>query len=216
MRKNLGLLAILALFIVVVALSGCSNINTNKINDNSTKVAIFNNGNTWAQIELIANGTHKNGTKTTVWIEAFIKPKDNVTIDFSELFGYGDKPLPAGTIIRVQSWKGLFNNTTAVGDEGTLNLTFQGWSLNRYPTPKDNTTNVTFNPITIYQLPSNINDSVVFIAKTEEELAKIQGYDTADQEPVYEEEIIIVNDDLSVTIIITRPPELCRAIASLI
>ncbi|MGI6483869.1 MAG: hypothetical protein ACOX08_11480 [Methanobacterium sp.] len=51
-----------------------------------------------------------------------------------------------------------------------------------------------------------------FVATTEEELEKIAGYDTAEQEPIYEEEIITVNADGTVTITITVPPELCRAL----
>lgn len=217
MKKNLGLLAVLAVVIVVVAVSGCSNNNTtNNINDKSTKVAIMNYGTSWAHVELVANATHKNGTNMTIWADTFIKPNDNVTIDLSDLLGYGNEPLPAGTTIRVQSWKGLFNNTTGVGDEETLNLTFQGWSNNRYPTADDNTTNVTFDPVPIYQLPATINESIVFVATNEEELAKIQGIDTAEEEPIFEEEVIIVNADGSVTIIVTTPPELCRAIASIV
>ena len=219
MRKNLGLLAILAVVIVVVAVSGCNNNNTtnsNDVNAKSTKLAIINNGDTWMQIELVANVTHKNGTNMTVYVENFIKPKENVTVDLSKMLGYGNEPLPAGTTIRVQSWKGLFNETNGVGDEGTLNITFQGWSKNLYPTADDQETPVTFNPVPIFQLPSEINKSVSFIATNEEELAKISGYDTAEQEPIYEEEIITVNADGTVTITITVPPELCRAIASLV
>lgn len=217
MRKNLGLLAVLAVVIVVVAISGCSNNNNNQnINDKSTKLAITNNGTTWAHVELVGNATHKNGTNMTIWADTFIKPDDNVTIDLSDILGYGNEPLPPGTTIRFQSWKGLFNNTTGVGDENTLNITFQGWSNNRYPTANDNMTNVTFSPMTVYQLHPDINESVVFLATTEEELAKIHKYDTSVEEPVYEEEILIVNQDGSVTIILSVPPELCRAIASIV
>lgn len=219
MRKNLGLLAILAVVIVVVAVSGCNNNNTtnsNDVNAKSTKLAIINNGNTWMQIELVANVTHKNGTNMTVYVENFIKPKENVTVDLSQMLGYGDEPLPPGTTIRVQSWKGLFNETNGVGEEGTLDFDFQGWSNTLYPTDKDQKTPVTFNPVPIFKLPAEITKSESFIAFSEEELAKIAGFDTADQEPVYEEEIITVNADGTVTITITNPPELCRAIASLV
>ena len=219
MRKNLGLLAILAVVIVVVAVSGCNNNNTangTNVSAKSTKLAIMNNGDTWMQIELVANVTHKNGTNMTVYVENYIKPKENVTVDLSQMLGYGDEPLPAGTTIRVQSWKGLFNETNGVGEEGTLDFDFQGWSNTLYPTDKDQKTPVTFNPVPIFKLPAEINESVSFIATTEEELAKIAGYDTAEQEPVYEEEIITVNADGTVTITITKPPELCRAIASLV
>ncbi len=218
MRKNLGLLAILAVVIMVVAVSGCNDNSTDDttVNEKSTKLAIINNGDTWLQVELVANITHKNGTNMIVYVENFIKPEENVTVDLSKMLGYGNEPLPAGTTIRVQSWKGLFNETNGVGEEGTIDFDFQGWSNTRYPTEKDNKTPVTFSPVPIYKLHPDINESVSFIAFTEEELAKIAGYDTADQEPVYEEEIITVNADGTVTITITKPPELCRLIASIV
>jgi outer membrane murein-binding lipoprotein Lpp len=219
MRKNLGLLAVLAVVLVVVAISGCSdntntNSNVNTINEKSTKLAIYNNGTTWAHVELVANATNKNGSNMTLWADTFIKPNGNLTIDLSNALGYGDEPLPAGTTIRVQSWKGLFDTTG--GGEGTLNITFQGWSNTRYPTANDNSTNVTFNPLTINTLPSNITDSIAYIATTPEELANIQSIDTSDQEPLYEEEVIIINADGSVTIIISQVPELCQAIVSIV
>ena len=176
MRKNLGLLAVLAVVMVVVAVSGCNNNNNTTgtdVNAKSTKVAIMNHGDTWAQVELVANVTHKNGTNMTVYIENFIKPDENVTIDLSQIMGYGNEPLPAGTTIRVQSWKGLFNETKGVGGIGTLDIEFQGWSNTLYPTEKDNKTPVTFNPVPIFQLPKEINQSVSFVATTEEELEKI-------------------------------------------
>lgn len=217
MRKNLGLLAVLAVVIVVVAVSGCSNNNTTNnttINEKSTKLAIYNNGTTWMQIELVGNATAKNGTNLTVYAEAFIKPNGTATIDLSQILGYGDQALPAGTTIRFQSWKGLFNPTA--GGEGTLNLTLQGWSNTLKPGTNDKTTNVTFTPVPIYQLPANINDTTVFLALNPTELSKITPFDTADQEPVYEEETITVNADGTVTVVISRVPELCRAIASIV
>ena len=150
----------------------------------------------------------------TLWADTFIKPNGNLTLDLSQALGYGNEPLPAGTTIRVQSWKGLFNTTG--GGEGTLNIGFQGWSNTRYPEAKDAITNVTYTPLIISTLPSNITDSIAFIATTPEELAKIQPIDTSDQEPLYEEELIVVNADGTVTITITRVPELCRAIASIV
>ncbi|PKL71302.1 MAG: hypothetical protein CVV29_11345 [Methanobacteriales archaeon HGW-Methanobacteriales-2] len=222
MKNKLGLFAILAVVIVVVAVSGCndntstSNTTTNAsaINEKSTKLAILNNGTTWAHVEMVANATHKNGTNMTLWADTFVKPNGNLTMDLSQALGYGDEPLPAGTTIRVQSWKGLFN--TQAGGEGTLNIGFEGWSNTRYPPANAQITNVTYNPVPIFALPANVTDSIAFIATTPEELAKIQSIDTPDQEPLYEEEIIVVNADGSVTITVTRPPELCRAIASIV
>jgi len=220
MKNKLGLFAILAVVIVVVAVSGCNdntssnNTNASAINEKSTKLAIINNGTTWAHVEMVANATHKNGTNMTLWADTFVKPNGNLTIDLSQALGYGNEPLPAGTTIRVQSWKGLFNTTG--GGVGSLNIAFQGWSNTLYPPSTAQATNVTFNPLNISTLPSNITDSVAYIATTPEDLAKIQSVDTPDQEPLFEEELIVVNADGSVTITITRVPELCRAIASIV
>ncbi|MFA0833859.1 MAG: hypothetical protein ACC609_07610 [Methanobacterium formicicum] len=221
-NQKIGLLAILAVVIVVVAVSGCNDntktngttVNASAINENSTKIAIFNNGSTWAHVELDANATNKNGTSTTIGADTFIKPNGNVTIDLSEALGYGNTPLPAGTVIRVQSWKGLFNTTG--GGTGALNIAFQGWSNTRYPTASANSTNVTYNPLSISTLPANITDSIAYIATTPAELAKIQSIDTSSQEPLYEEELITVNADGSVTIVISKVPELCSAISSIV
>ncbi|EKQ54216.1 MAG: hypothetical protein B655_0873 [Methanobacterium sp. Maddingley MBC34] len=222
MRKNLGLLAILAVVIVVVAVSGCSNNNSNNttnvnaINEKSTKVALYNNNNdTWLQVELVGNVTFKNGTNATFYSDVYVKPNGNATIDLSQLLGYGNEKLPANTTIRFQSWKGLFN-TTNVGSQGNVNLTFQGWSNTLKPGADDKTTNVTYNPLTIYLLDSKINDTTIFVAFSPEELAKITPYDTAEQEPLYEEELIFVDENGKVTITVTRAPELCRAISSIV
>ena len=40
------------------------------------------------------------------YIEGYIKPGSNVKMDLSNLAGYGNNQLPAGTKIRVLSWKG--------------------------------------------------------------------------------------------------------------
>ncbi|MDY9922924.1 hypothetical protein [Methanobacterium sp.] len=220
MKNKLGLFAILAVVIVVVAVSGCNdntssnNTNASAINEKSTKLAIINNGTTWAHVEMVANATHKNGTNMTLWADTFVKPNGNLTIDLSQALGYGNEPLPAGTTIRVQSWKGIFNTTG--GGVGSLNIGFQGWSNTLYPPSTAQVTNVNFNPLNISTLPSNVTDSVAFIATTPEDLAKIQSVDTPDQEPLFEEELIVVNADGSVTITVTRVPELCRAIASIV
>ncbi|MBI4813011.1 MAG: hypothetical protein HY802_01165 [Methanobacterium sp.] len=217
MKNKLGLFAILAVVIVVVAVSGCNDNTSNNstsVNEKSTKLAIINNGTTWAHVEMVANATHKNGTNMTIWADTFIKPNGNLTLDLSQLLGYGNEPLPAGTTIRVQSWKGLFNTTG--GGVGTLNIGFEGWSNTLYPASNALITNVTFNPLNISTLPSNITDSIAYVATTPEDLAKIQSIDTTDQEPLFEEELIVVNADGSVTITITRVPELCRAIVSIV
>jgi hypothetical protein len=97
-----------------------------------TKLELKSNDNlAWEHTELeIINTTFKNGTKGNVYIEAWVKPGENVTIDLSNILGYGNTPLPAGTI-RIESWRGLYNPTAG----GTSNFadTLQGWSNTNTP-----------------------------------------------------------------------------------
>jgi hypothetical protein len=223
MKKIAAIPALLIFIFVVVAASGCikipSNINTNAntINENSTKLALYNNGNTWAQVELVANVTNKDGENITIYSDTFTKPSPNgnITIDLSQLLGYGNEKLPAGTTIRVLSWKGLFNNTN-IGGTGTLNITMQGWSNTLKPGADDEKVNITFTPLTIYKLPSNITDNTIFLVNNPKDLSKISFYDSSDQEILFEEELITVDSNGKVTIRVTTPPELCSAISSIV
>ena len=189
--------------------------NTNQVQAATTKVAIQNNGSTWAQVEMVMNNvTMKNGTVKTIYIESYVKPKGNVTIDLSQLLGYDNEKLPAGTTIRIQSWKGLFNETPSGTDN--LNISFQGWSNNLDPQPTDEIVPVNYGPLPVAQLPASITDSIFW---SSDDLAKMQDViplDTASQEILYEEEVITVDADGKVTITITVPPELCQAIASIV
>ena len=71
--------------------------------------------------------TLKNGTVQNYYVEGYMKPGGNVTMDLSGLAGYGNQPLPAGTSIRVLAWKGLFNQTLTT-NTSDMNLVMQGWS----------------------------------------------------------------------------------------
>jgi hypothetical protein len=100
-------------------------------NDNATKLDIKNNDPTnWAGVKWIFNASAQNGTKQTYYLLAFVKPNGNLTIDLSNLLGYGNQPLPAETI-SINSASGVFN--TASGGTGNLNYTLQIWSNTQVP-----------------------------------------------------------------------------------
>ena len=135
-RNSIILLVLIAL--IAVAVSGCtSNTNSTSVNQSSTKVAFFNNGSTWFHFDaVIENMTLKNGTVQNYYVEGYMKPGGNVTLDLSGIAGYGNEKLPAGTTIRVMAWKGLFNQTVASNSSDML-LNMQGWSNTLTPASDD-------------------------------------------------------------------------------
>lgn len=215
---------IIGALIVIVLIIGAALLLTGSLTGPSqpsqvqaatTKVAIHNNGTTWAQVEMVLNNvTMKNGTVKTFYIESFIKPGGNVTIDLSQLLGYTNEKLPGGTTIRIQSWKGLFNET--VTGDSDLNISFQGWSNTLYPGAHDEIVPVNYGPLPVAKLSPRITDSIFWSADDLAKLEDIADLDTPDQEILYEEEVITVDENGKVTITITLPPELCRAIASIV
>jgi hypothetical protein len=183
----------------------------------ATKLAFQNNGTTWLHMDVILeNVTLKNGTLQTFYNEMWIKPNGTVVIDISNLAGYGDSKLPPGTTIRILAWKNLFNNTTATST-GDLNLNMQGWSGTLQPGANDTVTNVIFPGLKVNLLPTNVTDNMLFTDIDMIKLEKQQGFiDDHDQNCVFEEEILTVDQNGKVTITVTTTPELCSIIAHLI
>src|SRR5664280_3857159 len=129
MKSNKNAIIILVLIaLIAVAVSGCTSKNSNNtsVNQSSTKIAFFNNGSTWFHFDaVIENMTMRNGTVQNFYVEGYMKPGGNVTMDLSGLGGYGNQSLPAGTTVRVMAWKGLFNQTMT-SNSSTMNLDMQG------------------------------------------------------------------------------------------
>lgn len=212
-----AVIIILVIIGAIVLLTGAltNPVNPNPVQAASTKVAIHNNGSTWVQVEMVMNNvTNKNGTVKTYYVESFVKPGGNVTIDLSQLLGYANEKLPAGTTIRIQSWKGLFNQTPSGTDN--LNISFQGWSNTLYPGATDEIVPVNYGPLPVAPLPTSITDSIFWSSDDLAALQNVIPLDTASQEILYEEEVITVDANGKVTITITLPPELCQAIASIV
>lgn len=179
---------------------------------NGTKLSFQNNGNTWVHINpVFENVTLKNGTTQTFYGEMWIKPKGNVTMDLSNLFGYGGDVLPPGTTIRIIAWKGLYNNTTS-SNSSELNLKILGWSNSLQPGASDRITDINFPGLNIDKLPDSITDNKMFFTTVYSNLRQQLGF--VDERGIYEEEVITVDQDGKVTVTVTAlavPPELCAA-----
>lgn len=197
--------------------------------DKSTKLAFNNNGTTWLQMDIIfENMTAKNGSKESYHCEVFIKPNDTAIIDLSNLAGYGNEKLPAGTTIRILAWKGLFNETVNPST-ANLNLNMQGWSNTQNPGPTDTILNVQYPNLPVLKLPANITNTTVIILNEKDLSTLLSGksingtlngkqaqigpeillFDNDGDETLYEEELLTVNSDGKVIITLVKTPELC-------
>ena len=213
MKSSKNVIILLVLIILAgVAVSGCtSKTNSTSINQSSTKVAFFNNGTTWFHFDaVIENMTLKNGTVQNYYVEGYMKPGGNVTMDLSGLAGYGNQTLPAGTTVRVMAWKGLFNQTVST-NSSEMNLIMQGWSNYLYPTSNDTQYNVTVTNLPDNKLPANITDNSLLISTNP---STITGDNDSSTTPIYEEEIFTVNANGKVTMVYVTPATLCNIVAN--
>lgn len=191
--------------------------------NNSTKLAFYNNGTTWLYLDVVLeNVTLQNGTTQNFYAQVFLKPNNGtVVIDLSNLTGYGNQKLPAGTNITILAWKGLFmpaNSTPAVGDTSDLVLNMQGWSNTAQPGSDDVIVNVFFPQLNITQLPTisgnTITDDTVIIKTNPKEVQFIPEI-SDDQKPIFEQEVLTIDQDGKVTITIVQAPELCKLVANI-
>src|SRR5664280_101876 len=212
MKSNKNAIIILVLIaLIAVAVSGCTSKNSNNtsVNQSSTKIAFSNNGSTWFHFDaVIENMTLKNGTVQNYYVEGYMKPGGNVTLDLSGLAGYGNQQLPAGTTVRIMAWKGLFNQTiNSTTNSSTMELVMQGWSKALNPTSNDLTYNVTIPNLPVNQLPANITDNYIQIS-TDPTLLTADNDSTTT--PIFEEEIFTVNANGTVTLVFVTPATLCN------
>lgn len=191
--------------------------------DAATKLAFYNNGTTWLHLDVVmANVTLKNGTVQNFYAEIWLKPSNGTAvIDLSNLAGYGNEKLPAGTNITIMAWKGLFmpaNSTPAVGNTADLNLNMQGWSNTGQPTVDDAIYNVLFSQLNITQLPTingnAITDDTVIINTTAHNVQYTPEV-TDTQKPIFEQELVTVDQNGKVTITIVQAPTLCNLMANI-
>ena len=215
MKNNKSVIILLVLIVfAAVSVSGCtSKTNSTNVNNSSTKVAFINNGTTWFHFDaVIENMTLKNGTVQNYYVQGYMKPGGNVTMDLSGLAGYGNQQLPAGTTVRVMAWKGLFNQTLTT-NSSELNLIMQGWSNYLNPTSNDTKYNVTVQNLPVNQLPTNITDNTLLISTNPTTIQESNGTNASSMEPVFEEEVFTVNANGKVTMVYITPATLCNIVA---
>lgn len=211
--KN-AIILLVILVLIAVAVSGCTSKSNSTVNQSSTKLSFANNGTTWFHFDaVIENMTLKNGTVQNYYVEGYIKPNGNVTMDLSGLAGYGNEPLPAGTTVRVLAWKGLFNQTLN-SNSSDMHLVMQGWSKNLQPQSDDLKYNVTVQNLSVNQLPANITDNTI-IVNTDPATIQDSGNATS-LEPVFEEEVFTVDGNGKVTMVFVTPATLCNIVAHIV
>ncbi|MGB9980287.1 hypothetical protein [Methanobacterium sp.] len=217
-QNNLIVVIVLVAVIVIGALAATTFMKpqgqqASAAGEQSTKLAFYNNGTTWVSADFnLENVTLKNGSIQTIYSEEYIKPGDKVTIDLSELAGYSNEPLPAGTTITFLAWFGLNNANNSTGN---LNITMQGWSNTFDPQTGDQGLNLGYTG-----LPDdgsiNLTDSAVFTDTDMNSLIQKVGFDdsTNSQEPLFVQGTITVNSDGTVTITTLNTPTLCSLMAN--
>ncbi len=185
--------------------------NKTQVTASGSKLTIINNNqDVWAHWKLeIRNVPEANGTQQTYYVDAYIKPGENVTFDLSTIAGNGDKPLAQDTNITVLGWGGLHNATA--GGEGKFNSTLFGWTTDEVlPTPAATYKNAT-NPLevdpvqAIGALPANITENTITIGTSN------PGTDTDDE--LFIQINIIIGPDGIPYFELRGTPVLCEVIA---
>lgn len=206
------ILGVIIIAVVIVGVFSISNITTTQapsVSAAETKLNLKNNCNQcWTIMDIvIENATKKDGSKQTIYIQAFIKPGENVTIDLSQILGYSNEKLPPGTSFRILTWSGKYHeNPTGTSD---LNILEQGWSNTDQPTTEDPSTKLFYTPVPNRKLPSGITESKFVVSTNLAELEPLNP----DTEPIFVEQLLTVDQNGRVNIRLLGVPELCQLIA---
>lgn len=179
--------------------------------EKSTKLAVYNNHpRHWLHLDLVLeNVTSKDGSVKTYYVDVMIKPGERLDIDLSQILGYTNEKLPPGTTIRILSWKGLANVNP--GGTDTLNMDLQGWSNTAQPGNSAQKLNIIYNPAPVLKHPEGITQSQYLVSTV---AADLRGVDLQN-ENIYEEEILTIDDTGNVNIRLMVTPELCTIIANI-
>jgi hypothetical protein len=138
---------------------GGNNTTATTLTQNGTKIDFYNNNTqAWTHLEfVILNDTTVNNTTQVYYGEAWLKPGENKTFDISSLLGYNDTPLPVGSVLRIDTWTGLYNPSN--NGTSNLNLTVRGWSDGTTPPTNDPLFNLTSLNLPIGPLPTNVTST---------------------------------------------------------
>jgi len=215
-RRNTIITVILVMAVLTVGTSiflvNQSNAATisNTITQQGTKINLINNNNQlWEHMDLIIpNAATSNGSKQSYYIEAFVKPGGNLTIDLSNILGYGNTPLSKESTLTVLSWSGLFSNT--VTGTGDFSMGLQGWS-STFQNVNAPMYNITQENLPIGPLPSSIINSTALIGTNPSDV-EVTG-DNDSYEPLFAEMLFTVDPSSNLVITFPVPPTLCQVIA---
>ena len=216
-RNSILLIALIAIIIIVVGVAYWTSGQATNTSGNGTKLGFYNHGPTWLQaIAVVENATMKDGAQQNFYVKYYLKPQNGeVTLDLSNMLGYGNQRLPAGTTIRILAWQGLFNSTITE-NTAPLNHTIQGWSTAN-PQSDDILYNETLtNLLPVNQLPTNLTDNNLTVTSDITQYRQWVTEITQGLKPVYEEYIVNVDANGKVTITQVQPPTLCNIAAHII
>lgn len=227
--KNSVLIAIIIIIVIIIGAvaayflmnpSATTNPKYN-VSVNGTKLDLKNNNNQyWQHMDIVMeNVTLKNGTVQNFYIEAWVKPGQNLTIDLSNLFGYGNERLPTNYTIKPLIWGGMFNNTTATSGTSTFDMVLRGWSNGLTPPSNDPQYNVTFNNMPVVSLPSNVKDNMFYWNNSKDSIDALtrSTYPHDDSNEIMFTEVnMTVDSDGNLIMTFTVPPTLCSTIAHII
>jgi hypothetical protein len=181
----------------------------NTITQQGTKLNLKNNNNQeWEHMHiLIQNITTSNGSKQNYYIETWIKPGENTTIDLSNILGYGNHALTPGTNINILSWSGLYSTDPGTGD---FSLSLQGWSNNTSPV---NATiyHITQGSIPVSTLPSSITGTIALIGTNPSDVT-VTGENNAN-DVLFKQIQFTIDPNGNIIITFPTPPTLCNTIA---
>ena len=194
---SITIVIVFGTFILLSDQSQGTSIN-NTVTQQGTKLDLINsNTQNWESIEMmIPNATTSNGKIKTVYIVAWIEPNSNITIDLSNMLGYGNRTLPVGTVLNIHSVSGLYNK---IPNSSDLSLKFVGWSKTLTPV-NETDYNITHDAMSVAILPSNIKTNTVQMGYNESNM-KVLGQSTM---VLYTQLTLKVNSD-NVTMTLTKP-----------
>ncbi len=214
MQKNKKIAAALIILIVAGALGltiyyGTQNqVTTGTPVAAATKITYYNDGTTWVHMNVIyENVTLKNGGVKTFYSDVYIKPKSSVTVDLSNLAGYGNEKLPAGTKINILTWKELVNKTVN-SPTATLEQRIQGWSNTLNPQPSDRYYIIKYPGLTVNNLPNFIKDNNLYIG---DDINKLQLF-LEGNSPVHEQILVMVDSNGEIKMVFLEIPQLCKVV----
>ena len=194
MKKSIILLVILIVVVILAVVIALTMLNPptpqQNLSENGTKLNLQNNNQQyWQHMDIvIENVTLENGTVESFYIEAWVKPGENLTIDLSQLFGYGNERLPTNYTIRPKVWGGMFNDNTNTGNN-KLDMVLYGWSnLFYWNNTKEGVDNITRN-----EYPHDDINEILFTEIT-----------------------LVVDSEGNIIMTFDVPPTLCETIAHII